>query len=170
MNIVIVGAGFTGIQLARRLISEKNEVTLIDNNEDVVRHVSNSLDCTVIRFRGIATGKIKCSTTDEVRQPRKAGNPEEAAVQEQQRLMQLQSKNSGKLQNAEALLNVKESERGMLEAELKSRIDNLCDHQPVPGCDPHKEGYTETQRKLLSDITNYLHQLSKKRQGTYKSP
>ena len=38
MNIVIVGAGFTGIQLARRLISEKNEVTLIDNNEDVVRH------------------------------------------------------------------------------------------------------------------------------------
>ena len=112
-------------------------------------------------FRGIATGKIKCSTTDEVRQPRKAGNPEEAAIQEQQRLMQLQSKNSGKLQNAEALLNVKESERGMLEAELKSRIDNLCDHQPVPGCDPHKEGYTETQRKLLSDITNYLHQLSK---------
>ena len=52
MNIVIVGAGFTGIQLARRLISEKNEVTLIDNNEDVVRHVSNSLDCTVMHADG----------------------------------------------------------------------------------------------------------------------
>jgi len=36
MNIMIVGAGFTGIQLARRLINEKNTVTLIDNDADVV--------------------------------------------------------------------------------------------------------------------------------------
>ncbi|MBP5402118.1 MAG: NAD-binding protein [Treponema sp.] len=52
MNIVIVGAGFTGIQLARRLINEKNEVTVIDNDEEVVRHVSNSLDCTVMHADG----------------------------------------------------------------------------------------------------------------------
>ena len=112
-------------------------------------------------FKAIATGQMKCSTTDEVRQPRKAATAEDAAMQEQQRLMQLQSKNSGKLQNAESILMQKESARAMLEAELKSRIDNLCDHQIAPGCDPHKEGYTEAQRKLLTDITNYLHQLSK---------
>lgn len=47
MNIVIIGAGFTGVQLAKRLINEKNDVILIDNNEDVVRHASNRLDCTV---------------------------------------------------------------------------------------------------------------------------
>ncbi|MBR7064152.1 MAG: NAD-binding protein, partial [Treponema sp.] len=48
MKIVIVGAGFTGAQLAKNLINEKNTVSLIDNNEDTVRHVSNRLDCTVM--------------------------------------------------------------------------------------------------------------------------
>lgn len=52
MNIVIIGAGFTGIQLARRLIGEKNEVTLIDNDSETVRHASNSLDCSVIQADG----------------------------------------------------------------------------------------------------------------------
>ncbi|MBR1911383.1 MAG: NAD-binding protein [Treponema sp.] len=52
MNIVIIGAGFTGIQLAKRLISEKNNVVLIDNNEDIVRHASNRLDCNVIHADG----------------------------------------------------------------------------------------------------------------------
>lgn len=112
-------------------------------------------------FRGIATGLIKCSTTDEVRQPKKATTAEGQAIQEQQRLMQLQSKNSGKLQSAEGILNVKESERSMLEAELRSRVDNLCEHQVLPGCEPHREGYTEMQKKIFSEITNYLHQLSR---------
>ena len=48
MRIVIVGAGFTGIQLAKLLINEKNQVTLIDNNEITTRHASNQLDCTVV--------------------------------------------------------------------------------------------------------------------------
>lgn len=52
MNIMIVGAGFTGIQLARRLINEKNTVTLIDNDEDVISHASNRLDCTVCKADG----------------------------------------------------------------------------------------------------------------------
>ena len=48
MKIVIVGAGFTGVQLAKLLISEKNQVALIDNNEVTTRHASNQLDCTVM--------------------------------------------------------------------------------------------------------------------------
>ncbi|MCQ2592630.1 MAG: NAD-binding protein [Treponema sp.] len=48
MKIVIVGAGFTGVQLAKLLISEKNQVAIIDNNDDTVRHASNLLDCTVL--------------------------------------------------------------------------------------------------------------------------
>lgn len=47
MRIVIVGAGFTGIQLAKLLINEKNQVAIIDNDENIVRHASNQLDCTV---------------------------------------------------------------------------------------------------------------------------
>ena len=52
MKIVIVGAGFTGIQLAKILINEKNQVTLIDNNEDVIRHQDNRLDCTIVNADG----------------------------------------------------------------------------------------------------------------------
>lgn len=52
MKIVIVGAGFTGVQLAKRLINEKNDVILIDNDEETVRHASNRLDCTVINADG----------------------------------------------------------------------------------------------------------------------
>lgn len=52
MKIIIVGGGFTGIQLAKNLIAEKNIVTLIDNDEDVARHASNGLDCTVVQADG----------------------------------------------------------------------------------------------------------------------
>lgn len=52
MKIVIVGGGFTGIQLAKRLINEKNDVSLIDNDEDTARHASNRLDCAVLQADG----------------------------------------------------------------------------------------------------------------------
>ncbi len=52
MKIVIIGAGFTGTQLARKLIDERNDVILIDNDEDTVRHAANHLDCSVIHADG----------------------------------------------------------------------------------------------------------------------
>ncbi|MHC6202767.1 Trk system potassium transport protein TrkA [Breznakiellaceae bacterium SP9] len=52
MKIVIIGAGFTGTQLAKRLISEKNDVVIIERDEEIVRHVSNRLDCMVIQSDG----------------------------------------------------------------------------------------------------------------------
>jgi len=52
MKIVVAGAGFTGVQLARRLIDEKNDVTLIDPDGEVVRHASDRLDCMVIQADG----------------------------------------------------------------------------------------------------------------------
>lgn len=52
MQIIIIGAGLTGTELAKKLISEKNDVVIIDNNEETVRHVSNRLDCMVIHADG----------------------------------------------------------------------------------------------------------------------
>ena len=52
MKIVIVGAGFTGTQLAKRLKNGKNDVVLIDNDDTTVRHASNRLDCNVILADG----------------------------------------------------------------------------------------------------------------------
>jgi trk system potassium uptake protein TrkA len=48
MRIVIAGAGTTGTQLAKFLIQEKHDVSLIEANEDRAKHVSNRYDCMVI--------------------------------------------------------------------------------------------------------------------------
>lgn len=52
MKIIIIGASFTGIQVAKRLINEKNDVIIIDNDDENVKHVSNHLDCAVIQADG----------------------------------------------------------------------------------------------------------------------
>ncbi|MDR3311966.1 MAG: NAD-binding protein [Spirochaetaceae bacterium] len=52
MRIIIIGAGFTGVQLAKRLISEKNNVAIIENDGELVRRVSNRLDCMVVNADG----------------------------------------------------------------------------------------------------------------------
>lgn len=59
MRIIIVGAGFTGTQLAKRLIQEKNDVVLVERDEDIVRHVSNRLDCLVITGNGNNLATLK---------------------------------------------------------------------------------------------------------------
>lgn len=113
-------------------------------------------------FKEIASGRMKNSMTDENKQPKKANmTAEEASSAEQSRLMQLQSKNSGKLQSSENILNIKENERNMLEGELKNRIEMLTRHTPIIGMEPHTTGLSEGQRKLFSEITDFLHRLSK---------
>ena len=52
MTIFIIGAGFTGMQLAKRLVLERNKVVLVDNDAERVRNASDSLDCTVIEADG----------------------------------------------------------------------------------------------------------------------
>lgn len=52
MKVVVVGAGFTGVQLARTLIAEGNDVVLMDNDPDRVRLSRNKLDCTVVQTDG----------------------------------------------------------------------------------------------------------------------
>ena len=52
MTVFIIGAGFTGMQLARMLVLERNKVVLIDNDAEKVRHASDILDCTVLEADG----------------------------------------------------------------------------------------------------------------------
>ena len=110
-------------------------------------------------FKYIGSGQIGLSATDEVRVPKKSGA--EGAMQEQVRLQQLQSKNSGRLQTAENQLSMKENERAMLEVELKSRIEAICDHPVVLGYEPHKQPYSDMQKKVFSEIAVYMRNLSK---------
>jgi trk system potassium uptake protein TrkA len=52
MRIIVVGAGRTGTQLAKYLIQEKHDVSLIESNEERARHASNRLDCLVLHDEG----------------------------------------------------------------------------------------------------------------------
>ena len=52
MKTVIVGGGLTGMQLARRLINERNDVVIIENNEETARHLANRLNCAVLSADG----------------------------------------------------------------------------------------------------------------------
>ncbi|PWE33152.1 Trk system potassium transporter TrkA [Maritimibacter sp. 55A14] len=44
MKVIICGAGQVGWQIARHLSSERNDVTVVDNNPELVRRASDSLD------------------------------------------------------------------------------------------------------------------------------
>lgn len=112
-------------------------------------------------FKEIASGRMKNSMTDEKKQSQKNLTGEEAASAEQARLMQLQSKNSGKLQSSENMVSIKENERSMIEVELKNRIEGICVHSPIAGLEPHTSSLSEVQRKTFSEITELLHRLSR---------
>ena len=113
-------------------------------------------------FKEVLSGRMNISMTDEPPSSRRISkNPDEAQMQEQSRLMQLQSKNSGKLQSAESMLTMKEHEREMLEIELKRLIDDICTHQPYFGLEPHLAPYTESQKHEFSEISDKLRNLSR---------
>lgn len=44
MKVIICGAGQVGWQIARHLAGEKNDVTVVDNNSDLVRRATETLD------------------------------------------------------------------------------------------------------------------------------
>ena len=44
MKVIICGAGQVGWQIARHLASEKNDVTIVDNDQDLVDRATNTLD------------------------------------------------------------------------------------------------------------------------------
>ena len=44
MKVIICGAGQVGWQIARHLSGEKNDVTVVDNNADLVRRATDTLD------------------------------------------------------------------------------------------------------------------------------
>ena len=51
-KIVVVGAGTTGFQLARQLVADNQEVTLIERDSDTAKYALNNLDCMVITGTG----------------------------------------------------------------------------------------------------------------------
>ena len=75
MKIIIVGIGKLGEYLARQLVKDKNEITLIDtdfttsrdiiDNEDLHHICGNGLDSTVLLEAGISDADLLISVTDK---------------------------------------------------------------------------------------------------------
>ncbi|MDR2095953.1 MAG: Trk system potassium transporter TrkA [Treponema sp.] len=59
MRIIIVGAGMVGTQLARYLIQQKHDISLIEADEDRARYASNRLDCMVLQAPGNSIRTLK---------------------------------------------------------------------------------------------------------------
>ena len=79
-------------------------------------------------IRSVALGHMKPSTTDEVPTRGVAKGP----AAEQQHIMALKSKNSGKIQTSESLLNAKEAERASLENSVEGKIRDIFQHDSLP--------------------------------------
>ena len=112
-------------------------------------------------FKEIAAGRMTNSATDEAKRPRAPENSEAASKEEKARLQQLKSKNSGRLQSAENILNIKENERKTVENELIRSIKQLCSHAALMGMEPHTAELNEEQRKLFPVIADLLRRLSR---------
>ena len=104
-------------------------------------------------LHNISTGQMTLSATDEAR-PTHHGD-------DKQRLMTLQSKNAGKLQTAENYLKTSINKRGLLEIELKSKIDQICDHPPIGHFPSLGAPYTEAQKRVFNETSEKLRELLK---------
>jgi hypothetical protein len=94
-------------------------------------------------LQAIGAGKINPSSTDEV----KTSKSDESA-----RFVQLLAKAQGKLQSAENLLRAKSDERIRAEDALKSRVNIVCEHESLAGFSGVKAGYTESQKRTITEI------------------
>lgn len=65
MNIIILGAGKVGYHLARQLIHEDIQVTIIERDSHRAKQVSNQLDCIVINDEGNNLETLKQAGLDK---------------------------------------------------------------------------------------------------------
>ena len=59
MKIIIVGDGKVGFTLAEHLSQEEHNVTVIDTNDDALRHASESLDVMCVKGNGASISALK---------------------------------------------------------------------------------------------------------------
>jgi len=59
VNVVILGAGSVGFELAKQLIEEDKEVRLIERDPDKAKQASNLLDCMVINEQASSRGTLE---------------------------------------------------------------------------------------------------------------
>ena len=119
--------------------------------------VENTLDQPIYYldewFKGVGTGTIRPSTTDEVKVT-KSGS-------DNSRITQLLEKAKGKLSGAKALLKGKDDERRNIERSLSSLVARLTEHSPVSGLPDISSCYSDAQKRSFVEIQESLKTLIK---------
>ena len=59
MDIVILGAGRVGFQLARQLVDENRDVAIIEKDPERAKRAADVLDCLVINEEGNRVDALK---------------------------------------------------------------------------------------------------------------
>ncbi|MBU0935852.1 MAG: hypothetical protein KKI09_05760 [Spirochaetes bacterium] len=137
-----------GLALPTMLPAEKREIVgriiYEKKRKDPVYYIDEWL-------RNIAIGNIPPSSTDEVRA---------AQNDDRTRFAALLNKASGKRDTAEALLKARADERSTLEQSLRDRLDLLCQHTSMPGFLHVPAPYTDSQKKIMGEMTEIFRKLS----------
>ena len=61
MRIIVVGAGFTGIQLSRALVAGGEEVVLVENDPDKAAIAREQVDCAVVEADGNSPATLEAA-------------------------------------------------------------------------------------------------------------
>jgi len=96
---------------------------------------------------GIGSGKMRPSTTDEVKVAK--GN-------NQSKLSQLLEKAQGKLDGSRSILKAKNRERDDIEKILRDRMNSVFEHTPLREMTDASDCLTEGQKMAISEIQNLL--------------
>ena len=65
MNIIILGAGRVGESVAESLVSERNDITVIDTNAQRLRDLQDRLDLRGVTGNGIQPSVLKAAGVDD---------------------------------------------------------------------------------------------------------
>lgn len=65
MKIVIAGAGDVGVHLAKLLASEQQDITLIDQNTEVLEHANSALDVQIIKGDASSLSVLRSAEVDK---------------------------------------------------------------------------------------------------------
>ena len=103
-------------------------------------------------YNGVGTGKMRPSTTDEVKVSK--GN-------NASKVQALLEKAQGKLDGSRSLLKAKNRERDDIEKILKDRVNSIFERTPLREFADVSDTYTESQKASVNEIQNLLKLLIK---------
>jgi len=103
-------------------------------------------------LNGVGTGKMRPSSTDEVRIAK--GN-------NQTKLSQLLEKAQGKLDGSRSMLKAKERERIEIERIIKDRINDVFEHIPLHEMTDVSDCLSEGQKASITEVQNLFKQMLK---------